>query len=236
VGKSDKPDPIQTIQAPLEVEIARVLANSLRSGQFSDNKFQKVAGGGHSFGSIITNAITKSYPDVFDAAILTGFSTDLSAQPLFLQALNLALANQNQPLRFGGLNNGFLVSSTIISNQIGFFKAPGFAPSILDLAEATKGSVTYGELNSLGGLSGLSSSYTKPVIVADGANDLPFCGGNCTFPVDQAQKVHPTYYPNVADADFASYLAPIAGHGLNLHYSAGAAFEYIQKFLVGRGL
>ena len=69
VGNSDMPDPIQTIQAPLEVEIARVLANSLRNGQFSDNKFQKVAGGGHSFGSIITNAITKQYPDVFDAAI-----------------------------------------------------------------------------------------------------------------------------------------------------------------------
>lgn len=236
MGNSDKPDPIQTIQAPLEVEIARVLANSLRNGQFSDNKFQKVVGGGHSFGSIITNAITKQYPDVFDAAILTGFSTDLFAQPLFLQALNLALANRNQPLRFGGLNNGFLVSSTVISNQIGFFKAPGFSPALLDLAEATKGSVTYGELNSLGGLGGLSSAYTKPVIVADGANDLPFCGGNCSFPVDQAAKVHPSYYPNVADADFASYLAPIAGHGLNLHYSAAGAFEYIQKFLVDRGL
>jgi len=96
--------------------------------------------------------------------------------------------------------------------------------------------VTYGELNSLAGTGGLASAYTKPVIVADGANDLPFCGGNCTVPVDQAQKVHPTYYPNVADADFASYLAPVAGHGLNFHYSSAGAFEYIQKFLVDRGL
>lgn len=236
MGKSDKPDPIQTIQTPLEVEIAHVLATSLRNGKFSDNKFQKVAAGGHSFGSIITNAITKQYPDVLDAAILTGFSTDLSAQPLFLQALNLALANQNQPLRFDSLNNGFLVSSTVISNQIGFFKAPGFAPEILAQAEATKGSVTYGELNSLAGIGGEASGYTKPVVVADGAEDLPFCGGDCSYPVDQAKAVHPKYYPNVADADFGSYLAPIAGHGLNFHYSSAGAFEYIQKFLVDRGL
>lgn len=236
VGKSDKPDPIKTIQGPLEVEIAQVLATSLRKGKFSDNKFQKVLGAGHSFGSIITNAITKQYPDTFDAAILTGFSTDLSSQPLFLQALNLALANENQPARFSKLNNGFLVSSTAISNQIGFFKAPGFDPTILEQAEATKGTVTFGELNSLGGLGGLASNYTRPVAVINGVNDLPFCGGNCTYPSDQAKKVQPKYYPNVADEDFGSYLAPIAGHGLNFHYSAAGAYEYIQKFLVDRGL
>lgn len=236
VGKSDKPDPIQTIQGPLEVEIAHVLATSLRHGQFSDNKFKKVVGAGHSFGSIITNAITQQYPDTFDAAILTGFGTDLSGQPLFLQALNLALANQNQPARFGKLNNGFLVSSTVISNQIGFFKAPGFDPSILNQAEATKGSVTYGELNSLGGLGGLASNYTKPVAVVDGANDLPFCSGNCTYPIDQAKAVQPKYYPNVADEDFGSYIAPLSGHGLSFHYAAAGAYEYVQKFLVDRGL
>lgn len=236
VGKSDKPDPIQTIQGPLEVEIAHTLANSLREGRFSDLKFQKVVGAGHSFGSIITNTITKQYPEVFDAAILTGFGTDLSNQPLFLQALNLALANENQPGRFAKLNNGFLVSSTVISNQIGFFKAPGFDPSILDKAEATKGTVTFGELNSLAGLGGSAPNYTNPVVVVDGINDLPFCGGNCTYPSDQAKAVHPKYYPNVAEADFGSYLAPQTGHGLNFHYSATAAYEYIQKFLIDHQL
>jgi pimeloyl-ACP methyl ester carboxylesterase len=236
VGLSSKPDPIQTIQGPLEVEIAQVLATSLRHGQFSDNKFPKIVGVGHSFGSIITNAITKQYPDSLDAAILTGFGTDLSGQPLFLQALNLAIANQNQPLRFAKLNNAFLVSSTIISNQIGFFKAPGFAPAILDQAEATKGTVTYGELNSLGGVGGLASNFTKPVAVVDGVNDLPFCSGNCSYPTDQAKAVQPKYYPNVADADFGSYLAPLTGHGVSFHYSAKGAYEYVQKFLVERGL
>jgi len=232
VGHSEKPDPIRSIQGPLEVEIAHSLAKSLRQGHFSELKFEKVIGVGHSFGSIISNAITKQYPEALDAAILTGFSTDLSSQPLFLQALNLALANENQPLRFGELNNGFLVSSTVISNQIGFFKAPGFDPANLKKAEATKGTVTFGELNSLAGLGGSSPEFTKPVAVVNGVNDLPFCGGNCTYPMDAAKAVQPKYYPNVPESDFGSYLAPVAGHGLNFHYSAAGAFEYIQKFLV----
>jgi pimeloyl-ACP methyl ester carboxylesterase len=232
VGKSDKPDPIKTIQGPLEVEIAHTLAGLLRDGHFSDLQFAKVIGVGHSFGSIISNAITKQYPSAFDAAILTGFSTDLSSQPLFLQALNLALANENQPLRFGALNNGFLVSDTVISNQIGFFKAQGFPPANLKLSELTKGTVTFGELNSIAAVGGASPNYTNPVAVVNGINDLPFCGGNCTYPQDQAKAVQPKYYPNVAEANFGSYLAPVAGHGLNFHYSATAAFEYIQKFLI----
>lgn len=236
VGKSDKPDPVSVIQGPLEVEIAHTLANSLRDGHFSDAKFSKVVGVGHSFGSIITQAVTQLYPDVLDAAILTGFSSDLSNQPTFILALNLALANENQPKRFGSLNNGFLVSSTSISNQIGFFKAPGFDPAILQKAEATKGTVTFGELNSLSGVGGSAGGFTKPVAVVDGVNDQPFCTGNCTYPTNVAQAVKPMYYPNLADSNFGTYLAPLAGHGLNFHYSAAGAYDYIQKFLADRGL
>lgn len=231
VGQSDKPDPINVIQAPIEVEIAHTLATSLRDGKFSQLKFNKIVGVGHSFGSIITQAITQQYPQALDAAILTGFSSDLSNQPTFIQALNLALANENQPDRFGKLNNGFLVSDTAISNQIGFFKAPGFDPAVLRKAEATKGTVTFGELNSLSGVGGPAKDYSKPVAVVDGVNDHPFCAGNCTYPVNVAEAVQAMYYPNVSDADFDTYLAPLTGHGLNFHYSADKAFEYIQEFL-----
>lgn len=231
VGQSDKPDPINVIQAPIEVEIAHTLATSLRDGKFSQLKFNKIVGVGHSFGSIITQAITQQYPQVLDAAILTGFSSDLSNQPTFIQALNLALANENQPDRFGELNNGFLVSDTAISNQIGFFKAPGFDPAVLRRAEATKGTVTFGELNSLSGVGGPAKDYSKPVAVVDGVNDHPFCAGNCTYPVNVAEAVQAMYYPIVSDGDFDTYLAPLTGHGLNFHYSADKAFEYIQKFL-----
>ncbi|KAM0722519.1 hypothetical protein Q7P37_001960 [Cladosporium fusiforme] len=236
VGLSDKPDPINVIQAPLQVEIAKALATSLRDGKFTTKKFSKVVGVGHSFGSIITQAITQQYPEVLDAAILTGFSTDLSGQPTFLQALNLEKANWNQHERFGLLNDGFLISSTVISNQIGFFKWPGFSEAVLAEVEAVKQTTTFGELNSLGGTGGPASEYNKPVAVVNGISDLPFCFGNCTYPVNHAEAVQHKLYPKVAKSNFGTHLAPLAGHGLSFHYSSNAAYDYIQKFLVAHKL
>ena len=62
VGLSDHPDPIQVVQAPLQVEIAHQLIQSLRSGAFGNTKWSKIVGVGHSFGSIQTNGLTVKYP------------------------------------------------------------------------------------------------------------------------------------------------------------------------------
>ena len=236
VGLSEKPDPIQVIQTPLEVEIAHSLAASLAEGKYGDIKFDKVVGVGHSFGSIITQALTVQYPDLLDAAILTGFSVNSSGMPIFLQGLNLAVANQNQPSRFADLNNAFLVSGTAISNQIGFFRAPEFDPAILYKSEATKGTVTLGELLTTSVVTAVASNYTRPIAVVNGDNDLPFCSANCSYPTNLAAAVQPALYPVVASADFGTYLAPTTGHGLNLHYTAEAAYEYIQTFINQHGL
>merc|ERR1712029_1217125 len=143
--------------------------------------------------SIITEAITAQYPSTLEAAILTGFSTNTTALAPFLQGLNLAIANENQPARFFQLSNGYLVSSNIISQQIGFFRAPGFDPSILKLAELTKGSVTLGELFTQGMAAAPATQFNGPVAVVDGHEDFPFCFGNCSAPANKAQAVKALY-------------------------------------------
>lgn len=148
---------------------------------------------------------------------------------VFLQGLNLAIASQNQPLRFSTLNNTYLVSSTAISQEIGFFRAPGFDPLILSQAEATKGAVTIGQLFSQNAVTAPAKSFTAPVAVVDGAEDLPFCYGNCSYPTNHAQQVFPMLYPNVNKT--GTYLAPVTGHGVNLHYSAVSSFMWIQDFV-----
>lgn len=72
-------------------------------------------------------------------------------------------------------------------------------------------------------------NYTKPVAVVNGANDFPFCYGNCTFPMNLAEAVFPALYP--AASRTGAYLAEVAGHGLNLHYSAVEAYRFAQDFL-----
>lgn len=235
VGQSAKPDPVSVVQTPLEVAIAVQLIEQLRAGAFGGIAFEKVVGVGHSFGSIITQAITASSPSSIDAAVLTGFSGNSSGLPGFISGVNLAIAAQNNPYRFNNLSTGYLVSDNAIGNQIAFFHAPGFDPAILAAAEAQKGSVTIGELFSMSAVGGPATNYTGAVAVVDGAEDLPFCSGNCSYPANLAAAVTPALYPRLNGTN-NYYLQPNAGHGLTLHYSAVEGFAYIQNFVQQSGL
>ncbi|KAI7351409.1 alpha/beta-hydrolase [Hortaea werneckii] len=235
VGQSEKPDAVETVQTGLEIEIARTLAQSLRKGEFARKSFETVVGVGHSFGSIITEAITASTPSTFDAAILTGFSVDTAGIAPFITGLNLAIAKENSPFRFPFLSTGYLVSSNIISQQTGFFRAPGFSPDILRRAETTKQTFTVGELFTLAQAIRPATAYSNPVAVVNGDADLPFCFGDCARD-DKAQAVRGALYPALPETKFGTYLAPQAGHGLNLHYSASGAFDWIMEFLEQQGL
>ena len=234
VGLSSKPDPLNVVQAPLELEIANELITMLRDGDLGNVKFSTVVGVGHSFGSVLTEAVTAAFPQSLDAAILTGYSINSTGEPNFISSLNLAIAFDDQPYRFSGLNSGYLVSSTAISTQIGFFRAPGFDPMILSLADATKGCVAIGELFSPSVIVAPARNFTGPVAIVNGAEDLPFCFGNCSYPTNLLAQVK-MLYPQVPAKNFATYLAPTTGHGLNFHYSARKAYDFIQGFLKSRG-
>ncbi|KAI5271244.1 alpha/beta-hydrolase [Aureobasidium subglaciale] len=229
VGKSATPDPVQVVQGPLEASIANQLALSLRNSAFANANFSTVIGVGHSFGSAITQSVTHNHPSTFDAAILTGFSGNQTAIAAFVTALNLQIASQNQPYRFSGLNNGYLVDYSAVSNQYGFFRSPNFDPAILAAGEAAKGTVTFGELFTQAAIAGVASNFTGPVAIVNGDADLPFCFGNCSYPMNLAQAAVTMLYP--AASATGNYLAPLTGHGVNLHYTALDAYKYIGSFL-----
>lgn len=149
--------------------------------------------------------------------------------PVFLQANNFAIASHVNPYRFSTLSNGYLAADTAISNQIAFFRSPNYDPQMLSLADATKGTVTLGELFSTTAVTAPAMNWTKPVAVVNGDNDLPFCFGNCSYPTNLAQGALTMLYP--ATNKTGTYLAPTTGHGLNLHYSAVEAYHYIQDFI-----
>jgi pimeloyl-ACP methyl ester carboxylesterase len=233
VGGSDKPDPIQVVQAPLQVNIAHQLIQKLKAGAFSSTKFENVIGVGHSYGSEITEAITAQYPNDIAAAILTGFTPSVAGIPSFISSLDLQIASENDPTEFGDLNNGYIVTANAIGNQFAFLKYPGFPAANLVEAEATKKALTFGELFSQTGTVQNATKYTGVVDVVNGDSDWPFCMGNCSFPTDLSAVVK-SLYP--AAKAFETYLAPLTGHGINVHYSANGAFEQIQTFLKNNGL
>lgn len=234
VGSSSKPDAIQTVQAPLQAEILHQLVILLRRGGFINQTFTNVIGVGHSFGSILTQAVAAQHPDDFNALVLTGFGTDSSGVPAFLASQNFEIASRNQPFRLLGLSNGYVVASSATSVQYGFFSFPNFSPQIFDWSVAAKGSACLGEFFSLTAATRPATSYNRPVAVVNGERDFPFCLNDCSVPVNQAQAVFPALFPALdADKQFA-YLAPGVGHALNLHYPAMDVFVKVQEFLKGK--
>jgi pimeloyl-ACP methyl ester carboxylesterase len=234
VGLSDHPDPIQVVQTGFELAILHELTQMLRDGIFASTKFSKVTSVGHSFGSLLSIGQTSFYPADLDGVVLTGVSINSTGLVPFLSSLNLAIASENCPSRFGHLNNGYLVADSSISNQLAFLRFPNYPLENLDIAETTKQTVTFGELFTQTVAAQPAPKFTGPVDVVNGYYDLPFCDGDCAYPSSQAAQVL-LLYPNAAKSS-TTYLAPGSGHGLNLHYIAQTAYEQIGGFLADNGL
>lgn len=78
-GKSDAPNQggFSAVQAPTELAITHDILTQLRSStKVGNKKHNNITLIGHSYGSVLTEAITKDFPDLVQAAVLTGFSTN----------------------------------------------------------------------------------------------------------------------------------------------------------------
>ena len=130
VGKSDHPDPIQVVQAPIHVEIAHQLVQQLRPGTLGARFFPNVVGVGHSAGSAYTRAVTAKYPTDFNATILQSASTESTYSGATYAAFDIIIANTDPSGRFNGIANGYLTqgASSPQSVQFPFYHYPGFDP------------------------------------------------------------------------------------------------------------
>lgn len=105
VGNSSHGEPLNEIQAYLEVAATAELTRMLRNGTFPgvNQSFTKAVHVGHSFGSAQTYSLANLYPELTDGIILTGFSMNSSFVPFFAAGANFQQANRNQPLRFSNI-------------------------------------------------------------------------------------------------------------------------------------
>jgi len=128
VGKSDHPDPLQVVQAPLQVEIAHGLVTLIRNAKVGPHSFKSVVGVGHSAGSTVTQGVTTKYPQDFDAIILTGTSTSPAFVNTAIAAFDLTIANTDTSRKFAGLPNGYLVQPVNQAIQFPYYRFPNFDP------------------------------------------------------------------------------------------------------------
>ena len=247
-GKSDHPDAYTEGQLDAEVEIVRSITEIIRSGGLPKHcnnaiNWDKIIHVGHSLGSYITYTLTSLYPDLSDAAVLTGFLPSNQSGASKVSPQDFQYAPEADPELFSDSSSGYIVTGTKNSLQVGFFSAEadkatglgGFDPKLLDYAWDIRQPITVTELGS-GGLllanNPVAPGFEGPVQFVAGEFDFLICGGHCegTF----TQEVLDAMYPKAADVEV--HLQPGTGHGLPLHYGAKTGFQATFDFLEKNGL
>lgn len=176
-------------------------------------KWAKVVGIGHSYGSVQTQAVSASSPELYDAIILQGYSANSTYQPRYFQAGGYSIARDVLPDHLGDKPTTWLATASPATNQLGFWDYPYYDQGAFDLARKTEQPVTLGSMLSIAGATTKPSpTFNKPVQVVLGAKDFIFAGANAYAGQNGmtiAEEVKPALYSN-SDA-FETYIPANTG-------------------------
>jgi len=233
IAMSSHGDPVQEIQALLEVDALRALTEKLREGCLEgvDDEFEKIVHVGHSFGSTHTYALTAMYPHISDGIALTGFSQNGTFVPYFQLGGNFVDVKSN-PTLAPKYAHGYLAAGDASGVQTNFFSPGSFDPKILAFAASTGQPVTIGELLTIGGETGSPNHFAGPVFVITGERDVPFCGGSCLNGAPEGSSIPAQAQKTFTSTNITTTIVPGAGHGLNLEYSHPFTYKSINDFFV----
>ncbi|KAH7370902.1 Alpha/Beta hydrolase protein [Rhexocercosporidium sp. MPI-PUGE-AT-0058] len=217
-------------QVSIQVAILEQLVEQIRAGTFS-SKPNNVVLVGHSFGSVISNALLVSKPGLVDAAVLTGISYKVPDTSVAFEAWQPRLARLQSPGRWRQLDGGYTTWVDIFASVNVFFKYPVYDKKIVEYSEATKQPFALMEVISLSITDLHSPKFAGPVLVISGENDLVFCNGDCV-PILNAPAVERFN----ASKNLEVYVQPGSGHAINYSLNATGAYGVITNFLTANGL
>ncbi|KZS91792.1 hypothetical protein SISNIDRAFT_456374 [Sistotremastrum niveocremeum HHB9708] len=228
-GASSKPDGIQEVQSGVQIEITHELVQYIRQGKLG-HKFGKIIGVGHSFGSILSGAITAKYPKDFDDVVLTGFATG-NVVGLYIGTGSFGATIASESIPTLKLPPSYVVPGTPSAYQFGFLNYPFYDPAVAADQFKIRGTTTLGEFATLVAPIGVSPNFTSRVLVVTGSADSFFCAGNCHQTVNGTNLLDLVTELYPVASNFSSFLVENAGHGLTLHFSAPATYDVIQKWV-----
>jgi len=233
-GLSEHPyDGWNVVQPQTDVDILFQLIAYLRSGKIGGKKYTNIVGVGHSYGSVqLTATALQNAKAAPDALVLTGFSANTSSATLSSASFSLTRAADGRPREFGALPGTYVYTGLIGQAQLTFLNAPYFAAGAGILAYEITQPVTLGVFITYASLlTGPATEYTGRVLIVTGAQDIPFCGGNCyAVPPGSANNSIPelaqSLFPKTKG--FAVAILANTGHGISVHYSAAQTYRDIQ--------
>lgn len=238
IAGSTLAEPFSEVQTLVELAILVEITGQARAGNIPGQQGtpSKVIHIGHSYGSILTNGLVASRPDLSDGIVLTGYSHLFDWQSHFAANSNFMIASLANPEAFPAsrYSTGYFTWPSKWANQYSFFAYPNFAKDVLDDAEATKQPPTFGEILSFGLLGELvAPAFTKPVLYLNGEKDAIFCASNCTGLVEPGTLAFAAFN---GTSDIESQIVQGFGHGMNLHLGAKVKmYSLINDWIARKG-
>jgi pimeloyl-ACP methyl ester carboxylesterase len=242
-GGSDRPDPINVLQFPLQSQIILNIIHALRTGNCSNSiprKFDKLIMVTHSYGSLHGRELAIAHPaDGADAYILTATAANLVGIQTIVQTATAGSVSAYDPENLGNLPPAYMAFRALGLKDVLYSLDGEFDPELLkhDM-EGPAHTFAVGELVSP--KQNVTSNFTGPVLVLTGRLDPIVCDakGNNTAQVADCgvgKKSIPGQTAEVfPNAKFDVYVPDKAGHNLNLGYSAPEVFGAAHGFLESR--
>lgn len=225
IGTSDHPlgDEV-TVDA--NAFVVHQIIQALRSGDIGEVPFEHVILVGHSLGSSIAIVAASQYPEDSDGVILTGWAHNGLIPDGFVESFFPA----NLDPRFSHLNLDDGYVTTVPGARKMFYYLPTAKQEVIDIDEATRETLTSGEMNTSLPIieSPISQLIEVPVLIIIGQFDVFFCSSDAgcnatTIAEDEQDWFSPEACIKVA-------VVRRSGHDLNLHRNAHAAFAKMLRW------
>ncbi len=223
IGASSHP-PADQVNVDTNAFVIHQVVQALRAGR-AQRVFPRVILVGHSLGSAIAITEASRFQDV-DGVIVSGFLHTIT--PAFQNAGTVLYPAQQDPrFQTSNLPAGYLTSLPGVRGPI-FYYAPTAEADVVALDEATKETVTLGELNGLAAViltPSLSQAIQVPVLSVVGDNDIFFCD---TVPACPNARTEAQFF--APQAQFELQVVHDTGHDLNLHTTAPTWFAIAREW------
>jgi pimeloyl-ACP methyl ester carboxylesterase len=220
-GLSGHPDPA-TLDFPTGAYVVHQVVQYLRNGSLGV-AFSKVVTNGHSFGGLTIEYEASAYHDV-NGLIVSGFGHDLDvSDPDNSFVANTIPASADPMFAAEPWAPGYFTTKP--GSRCTVFSYPGDVdPANCTVEEQTKGTLPEGELSTVVQDSydpDMTKQITVPVLWALGVNDNLWCAQTHNCYTSSTPGLERSFWqPGL----LTEYIAPSAGHSINVDYGAPAFY------------
>ena len=229
IGRSSQPfGPRVDVDA--NAFVVHQVIGAIRNGELGGSGKEPIVTIGHSMGSVMAIAHAVDYPDDAAGVIFTGILHNTN--PEYTEQVRDSSRSALFDRRFFGriLDFTYFTSGPGMREQM-FYAAAASEPEIIAADEASRETLTLGEIISVGRFDrNLTREISVPVLMINGSEDFTSCGGELAC--DDEAAVADFEAPFFSEAaELEVYLVPDTGHVLNLHTTAPGTFEIMLDWI-----